>query len=182
LRESGKLDDKTQQLLTTALESKNPAEVTAALNSIVYKSPDGTSVSAFNPALATLVFDKNSGLQLAARNVLKYLPKEDAAKLVDKYAAVLEDESRKTDHVAAIRALGVLGTAAEIAVPQLEKIFADEKQDLPSLVAAAFAIDQIEGGVRCQNLLLNVENSTTDEKMKTRISKLTNEERQLHNR
>ena len=67
-------------------------------------------------------------------------------------------------------------------MPQLEKIFSDEKQDLPSRVAAAFAVDQIEGGVRGQDLLLNIQNSTTDEKMKTRLNNLSNEERQLHNR
>ncbi len=101
---------------------------------------------------------------------------------MDKYFAVLKDESRKADRVAAIRALGMLGTAAEPAVTQLEHIFLDDGQDLPSRVAAAFAIDQIEGGVRCQDLLLNIENSTTDEKMKTRLNNLSNEERQLHNR
>ena len=105
LQGSGKLSDKTQQLLASSLQSKNPDEISAALNSLVFTPPKGGAQSEYNPALATLALNSNTGVQLAARNVLKWLPKEDAAKLVDKYAAVLKDESRKADHVAAIRAL-----------------------------------------------------------------------------
>jgi beta-lactamase regulating signal transducer with metallopeptidase domain len=182
LQGSGKLSDKTQQLLASALQSKNPEELAGALNSLVFTPPNGGAQSEYNPALASLALDSNTGVQLAARNALKYLPKEDAAKLVDKYTAVLKDDSRKADHVAAIRALGTLGTAAEPAVTQLEHIFPDERQDLASRVAAAFAIDRIEGGTRCRDLLSNVENSISDEKAKSQFIHLTNEETHLQNR
>jgi hypothetical protein len=90
----------------------------------------------------------------------------------------VKDDSRKADRVAAIRALSALGTAATTTVAELERILYDKPQDLPSRVAAAFAIDRIEGGGRAQNFL----QTTADDKIKDRVIRLMNEEQRVHNR
>jgi hypothetical protein len=92
----------------------------------------------------------------------------------------LKDDSRKSDHITAIRALRAMGAKAETAVPQLVDIY-DNRSDIRLRVAAALAVDKIEGGTRLCNKLIQSANASNDEKTSTRIDQLINLEQEAVN-
>jgi hypothetical protein len=176
---SPKIDDTTQKLLTAALESNKPTVLRSALDRLYYQPAAGSEgYLVFQPELIPLLFHSDEEVQEAARHYLAYLQVPDAPQVVESLLAVLQDDSRKPDHLAAIRALGTIGPKAATAQPHLEKTFVDDSQDMPVHIAVAFAIDKIEGGQRFRNFLLNSMNNLPDEKAKTKMNLLFNAEQQ----
>ena len=96
--------------------------------------------------------------------MLASIQDDDAPQLVESLLAILKDDSRKADRIAAIRALGAIGPKAAFAQTQVEQIFSNVSQDMPLRVATGFAIDKIEGGQRLRNELMNLINRATRRK------------------
>jgi thioredoxin-like negative regulator of GroEL len=174
------IDSETRALLTSALTSQRPMSVYYALGALVYelRTDPGASVAQllFLPELMPLLFHSDQSIQQSARHAIQYITQNDAPKVVEELLAVLNDESRKEDHVAAVRALGAIGRRAEPAVPQLEQIMKSSSSDLLLRIAAGFAMDRIEGGQRGQVYLANSLNAVSDEQTHVRFSRLIEEE------
>jgi thioredoxin-like negative regulator of GroEL len=177
-----RLDEKTRALLLAALKSDDPIEVRSVLPLLVYPHRGkGIAQLMFYPELLPLVFHTDEAVQQAVRHVLRDITEADAPKVVKEFLAVLNDESRQADHVAAIRALGAMGRHAEPAALKLEKLLKESAGDERLLVrvAAGFALDRIEGGQRGGNYLLESLNNTLNEPARTRFQRLINEEHQI---
>jgi hypothetical protein len=175
------IDDATQALLTNALKSKDPAVIGSALDWLLYQPPGAQPQLIFQPELIPLLFHSDQTVQQAARFRLAFIQDGDAPQVVESLLAVLKDDSRKPDHIAAIRALGTIGPKAAASQPQLEALFDDESQDEPLRVAAAFAVDKIEGGGRLRGKLDQVVNDLDDERAQTKLIQLINAENQIYN-
>ncbi|MCI0331924.1 MAG: DUF1559 domain-containing protein [Planctomycetes bacterium] len=174
------IDDTTQALLTASLKSKDPAVILSALDSLYYQPVPGgipgTPQLVFQPELVPLLFHSDKKVQQSARYCLARIQEDDAPQVVESLLAILKDDSRQNDHLAAVRALGAIGPHAEPTVPQLERIL-EKSDDMALRVAAGYAIDAIEKESRGQNQLLQQSNTlSSDEKEQARFIQLMNAE------
>jgi HEAT repeat protein len=176
------IDDETRDLLTTALQSKDPAVIRSALGVLVYSPPNASGEAqprphlVFQPDLVPLFFHSDETVQQEARRVLRYVKDDDAPQVVKSLINVLEDESRKNDHLAAVRALGWIGPGAAAALPNLEGTVSNASAELVLRVAAACAADAIERENRFHSQILS---SGRDEKEQTQINRLVSEEQKI---
>jgi beta-lactamase regulating signal transducer with metallopeptidase domain len=143
----GQIDDKTRDLLTGALKSNDPALVQAAIGALLYYPPDVGGMGGggfspqpqlmFQPELVPLLFHPNEAVRQQSLGVFRYIDEKDAPQVVEQLTAILKDESRKPDHLHAIRGLAAMGAKARPAVDTLRPILASNDDALRITAAVA---------------------------------------------
>jgi hypothetical protein len=135
-------DDKVVARIREALGSDDPDDVMAAMFAV---APDrnrpATSPYPYLPELMKTVYSPNEGVRRNARGFLQSLKGADAIQAANQALAVLKDESKKDQHLVAIRALAALGPNAKTAVDTLRPLVKSE--DRPLAIAAASALKRI---------------------------------------
>lgn len=173
-------NEETRALADKALHSDDATTVRDILRWLVCPRnfPAGYATQVIKVSdIVPLVLHSNDEVRNAALAVIADSQLVDTKNAVAELTAIVQDDSRPADRLAAIRALGAVGAPAESAVAILEKIMSDDK-DRQQEVAAAFAIDRIEGSTRGRNVI-TVGASGVRGKEQDRMLRLINEEGQL---
>jgi beta-lactamase regulating signal transducer with metallopeptidase domain len=145
------IDDKTRDLVARKLRSDNKETVRWAIRLLVYYPNFGGGGIApkpqlgLQPELVPLLFHADEEIQRDARGVLRYIDKKDAPQIVRQLLAVLDDRSRKADHLHAIRGLASMGAQSREAIPTLRRVLT-QSDDRELLLASLAAIDRIVSG------------------------------------
>jgi hypothetical protein len=138
-------DEKVSARIREALKSDDPDEVAAAMR-VVWPSPNPKQATAGEPypyleELGKWIFSPHAPVRKQARNLATSLKGADATHMTDVALAVLKDDSKKEQHIEAIRALAALGPNAKSAVDTLRPLVKSENQ--PIAVATNFALTRI---------------------------------------
>jgi hypothetical protein len=130
---SAGLDQNVAARVREALGSKDPDEVLAVLPLLM---SDSDRKAPFPPEFTSTLFSPHEQVRKLARKVVSTAGPDDSKRFMNETLVVLADESRKDQHVEAIRSLAALGPSAK---PAVEKLWPVVKSDDQSLSIAAMS-------------------------------------------
>jgi hypothetical protein len=131
-------DPMVLELFRRSLASGEASVVTAALSVLAYHGR-------YLPEVLPALFHADLSVRQHARQALRNLRPDDAAKVVDVLIGVLQDQERTADHVEAIRAMSGMRTGPDTEDIQIATKFAPvlnayvmatERKDAPELAVA----------------------------------------------
>jgi beta-lactamase regulating signal transducer with metallopeptidase domain len=140
------IDDKTRELLAIALQSEDSGMILTAMQLLLDRSADMQRPQlVFLPQLVPILFHADEKIQRQARGALQHIQEKDAKPVVEDLIAVLQNDARKTDHLAAIRALAAMSEKAAAAEPALQQLV-KSTQATDLLIATPVALDRLRSG------------------------------------
>ena len=92
-----------------------------------------------------LLFHADEEIRREARGVLRSIDNKDAPPVVRQLLAVLDEDSRKPDHLHAIHGLAAMLQRSREAIPSLKRVL-KQSDDRELLLAALAAVWRIESG------------------------------------
>ena len=99
----------------------------------------------FQVELEPLLFHADEEIRGETRGVLRSIDNKDAPRVVRQLLAVLDDDSRKPDHLHAIHALAAMLQRSREAIPSLKRVLR-QSDDRELLLAALAAVWRITSG------------------------------------
>jgi len=134
-----------------AFDSDNVSEVRYALNLMFVAAPNAEFFGGgamilplkpiYIPEMFPSLFHQNESIRRLVRERLRDIQPKDASQPVEQLVAILKDQKQTEKHLAAIRAISVIGRHAATAKPMLKKLIQHENMKLA--IAAEYATNLI---------------------------------------
>jgi beta-lactamase regulating signal transducer with metallopeptidase domain/biopolymer transport protein ExbD/tetratricopeptide (TPR) repeat protein len=136
-------NEKVSARVREALNSKDPEDLVAVMGATLpgFEKPGVRARYPYLDEYSKWIFSPHEAVRKQARNFSNGLRGDDAQRVAEVALAVIKDNSKKDQHIEAIRALAALGPNAKSAVETLRPLV--KSDDRPTSIAAILALRRI---------------------------------------